>query len=151
MYGTSIILSSSWSSFRACWFTRARVLLYSFHARAAFLACTSLLLRLPLHHDSGSSYLFTTYVDFWLATVLLELGWGFNGTFTDYPWKPNYFLNRLAPLCAGLVGAQEWPSVTICHRLPGREIQQALDGWERYWPIQRFLDCYVVIRVKLGF
>ena len=32
---------------------------------------------------SGSLYLFTTYVASWVATVLLELGWGFNGTFTD--------------------------------------------------------------------
>ena len=60
-----------------------RVPLYSFHARAGFLARTSLLLSLLLHHDSGSSYLFTTYVALWLATVLLELGWGFNVAFTD--------------------------------------------------------------------
>ena len=33
--------------------------------------------------SSGSSYLFTTYVASWLATVLLYLGWSFNGTFTD--------------------------------------------------------------------
>ena len=61
----------------------ARVLLYCFHAHSALLARASLLLLFPMHHDSGSSYLFTTFVASWLATVLLELIWGFNGTFTD--------------------------------------------------------------------
>ena len=31
---------------------------------------------------NGSSSLFTTYVASWLATVLLELCWDFNGKFT---------------------------------------------------------------------
>ena len=38
---------------------------------------------LLVHAMCGSSYLFTTYVTSCLAMVLLELGWGFNGTFTD--------------------------------------------------------------------
>ena len=44
--------------------------------------------------------------------VVIRLGWGFKGM-----WNPASFLNCLAPLFAGLVGAQEWPSVTRVRRV----------------------------------
>ena len=84
---------------------------------------------LPLHHNSGSSYLFTTYVASWLAIVLLDSVWGFNVMFTDY--RGTLLLSKhLGPSLCRPIGAQEWPSVTTCHRKPGREIQQALYEWE---------------------
>ena len=100
--------------------------------------------RLPLHHGSGFSYLFTTYVASWLDTVLLESVWGFNGMFTDY--RGTLLLSKqLGPSLCRPKGAQEWPSVTICHRQPGRETQQALDEWERFR--QKYLvDGYFIVR-----
>ena len=44
------------------------------------------------HAISGSSYLLTTYVASWLANLLLESVWGFNGMFTDY--RGNLLLSK---------------------------------------------------------
>ena len=90
---------------------------------------------ISFHHyiprEGDSSYLFTAYVASWLATVLLESVWGFNGMFTDY--RGTLLLSKqLGPSLCRPEGAQEWPSVTICHLQPERDIQQALDEWERF-------------------
>ena len=54
----------------------------------------------------GFSYLFTTYVDSWLAMVLLDSVWGFNGMFTFYPGTL-LLSKQLGPSLCRHKGAQE--------------------------------------------
>ena len=64
--------------------------------------------RLPLHHDSGSLYLFTIHVASWLDTLLLESVWDFNGMFTFY--RGILLLSKnLAHICAGLKALKSGP------------------------------------------
>ena len=79
----------------------------------------------------GSSYLFTTCVAFWLATVLYSWSGGLMACLI-FTVGALLLSEQLGPSLCRPLGAQEWPSVTICHRQPGREIQQDLDGWERF-------------------
>ena len=130
-------------STRADLLARASCLVVSMRMRLS-LRAHPYSFRLPLHHYSGSSYLFTTYVASWLAMVLLESVCGFNSMFTFYPGTL-LLSKQLGPSLCRPLGDQEWPSFTICHRQPGRGIQQALDGWERFRQ-KDLVDGYFIVR-----
>ena len=72
-------------------------------------------------HFCGFSYLFTTYVASWLATVLSDSVWGFNGMFTDYHGTL-LVSKQLGPSLCRREGAQERPIVTRVWRVGSQSL-----------------------------
>ena len=96
--------------------------------KGAIMAATKDNMMIKKNGVSGSSYLFTTCLYLWLATVLYSR----SGVLTAcliFTVGTLLLSEQLGPSLCRPLGAQEWPSVTICHRQPGRDIQQGLGGW----------------------